>query len=70
MTETGRSSSIKRQETILNDIKEDNGNEEHNGGVPEIGLFYTLNCDIKASDDMIKRKYLERTHEIVVGHLL
>jgi len=27
----------------------------------EVGLFYTLNCDIKASDDMIKRKYLERT---------
>ena len=27
----------------------------------EIGLLHTVNCDIKATEDMIKKKYLKRT---------
>jgi hypothetical protein len=34
----------------------------------EVGYFYMLNCDIKATEDMIRVKYLERTQEIIKNH--
>ena len=41
----------------------DKKKEKHNlhQEVSEVGLFYTLACDIKATDDMIKRKYIDQT---------
>lgn len=60
--------SLADQETLIESMK----NQIHQPKkteTPEIGLFYTLNCDIKASDDMIKKKYLERTQELISDHL-
>jgi hypothetical protein len=37
--------------------------------IVEIGLFHRLKCDIKASDDMIKNRYLEVTEEIIRSHI-
>ena len=34
----------------------------------EVGYFHLLNCDIKASEDMIRSKYLEKTKELTLNH--
>jgi hypothetical protein len=35
----------------------------------EIGLFHRLKCDIKASDDMIKTRYLEVSGQLIQNHI-
>lgn len=36
----------------------------------EIGYFHMLNCDIKASEDMIRSKYLIKTEELIKNHMI
>ena len=35
----------------------------------EIGYFHLLNCDIKASEDMIRQRYLIKTEELITNHM-